>query len=50
MCKKSFTKLEVILALNKAELSALKNKNSSRQERRFYWCKDCKSYHLTSKI
>jgi hypothetical protein len=42
--KKNFTEFEAMLTIYKAKHS----KKIKRQEKRFYWCKKCKAYHLTS--
>ncbi len=45
VCKKrKFDKIAAMLVVANAQRSRL----SKRQERRTYWCDDCKAYHTTS--
>ena len=41
-------KIAVMFALSKCKFSQRKG-NHKREEKRFYWCEQCKAYHLTSK-
>jgi len=45
--KKSFDKIGAMLILSKVKSS--RNSNFNRREKRYYFCNQCKSYHLTSK-
>lgn len=50
MCKKKRykDKLEAMFALSQARKHRRKGHN--RREKRFYFCKECNCYHLTSKL
>lgn len=48
--KKKFTKFEAMLYLAQASMNYKKRKGrSKRRECRYYYCKQCNAYHLTSK-
>ena len=50
MCnKKKFTKVEAMMRIANAEVEYKKRKGrSKRRECRYYWCNECKAFHLTS--
>ena len=49
--KRKFSKFEAMLVLVQAEMRyKKKNGKSKRKECRYYYCKQCNAYHLTSKI
>jgi len=45
--KKKFDKIGAMLVL--AKIKRPGQKNFSRKEKRYYYCTECKTYHLTSK-
>ena len=48
--KRKFSKFEAMLYLAQASMSYKKRKGRSRRrECRYYYCKECNAYHLTSK-
>ena len=48
MCKKrKYDKLGAMFALS--QWRRIGNYNSSRNEKRYYYCSECGAYHLTSK-
>lgn len=48
--KNKFTKFEAMMYIAQAEMLNKKKKGKSRRkECRYYYCKECNSYHLTSK-
>ena len=49
--KKKFTKLEAMMYIAQAEMQNKKRKGKSkRRECRYYYCKECNAYHMTSKF
>ena len=46
--KKRFTKAGALVALAQAQRAQLQPKHTARSECRYYWCKECEAYHLTS--
>ena len=47
--KKKFSKFEAMLSIYKAEyIRKRRHNNTKRKEIRYYYCKECKCYHLTS--
>ena len=49
MCtKKKLSKFDAEILLVQAEMKRKLNHRAIRQERRKYWCKECKAYHVTS--
>lgn len=52
MCnKRKFTKLEAMMFVAQSEMQYKKRKGKSkRRECRYYCCKECNAYHLTSQF
>lgn len=50
MCKKIKYKDKLSAMFVLSQCRRVGNYKSKRNEYRFYWCKECKSYHLTSQI
>lgn len=49
--KRRFNKLEVMIFVAQAEMQYKKRKGrSKRRECRYYYCKECNAYHMTSKF
>ena len=49
--KIKFSKFEAMLVLAQAEIRFKKKKGKGkRRECRYYYCKECNAYHLTSKM
>ena len=49
--KKKFTKLEAMMYISQAEMQYKQRKGRSRRrECRYYYCKECNAYHLTSQF
>ena len=48
--KRKFSKFEAMLFLAQASMNRKRRKGKSRRkECRYYYCKQCNAYHLTSK-
>lgn len=45
--KKKVDKIKAMLII--ANSNKRSQKNFARKEKRYYWCKQCKSYHTSSK-
>ena len=45
--KKKLDRIKALFIISQAQKQSKLNFN--RNERRFYWCSECKSYHTTSK-
>lgn len=45
--KKRLDKIKAMLIIANAQKPT--QKDFSRKERRYYWCKECRCYHTTSK-
>ena len=49
--KRRFNKLEAMIFVAQAEMQYKKRKGrSKRRECRYYYCKECNAYHMTSKF
>lgn len=50
MCHKvTFSKIDAQIAVYHARYARGHFKSTRRRESRFYWCKECNGFHLTSK-